>query len=87
MSSSLRVVEVREVHERGDEVGIDHQRLAVGGGRLLHLPLITIVEPRSFDEVLRRERGLRIGERHRSRAGRNRARASWRSGSACALRG
>ena len=39
------VVDVGQVDDRRHQVGVDHQRLAIGGRRLLHLPAIPIIEP------------------------------------------
>ena len=58
-----RVVQVGEVDDPGDEIGIDHQRPPIGRRRLLHRPLVAIVQARGLDEVLRGELSLRIGER------------------------
>ena len=58
-----RVVDVREVDDRGHQVRIDHERLAIRRGGFRHPMIVPIVEPRGFHEVLGGEGGLRIGKR------------------------
>ena len=40
-----RVVDVGEVDDSRHEIGVDDERLPVRRGRLLHVPLVAIVEP------------------------------------------
>src|SRR4029079_1713904 len=56
------VVDVGEVDDGGDQVGIDRQRLAVGRRRVFHVAVIAVVQLGAFDEVLGGERGLGIRE-------------------------
>ncbi len=60
-----RVVDVGEIDDRRHEIGIDDERLPIRCSRPLHVSLLAIVQAGAFDEVLRGERGLRIGEGER----------------------